>query len=170
MNSTEFKQKLSELSEKRSSIVDKIKAAVSEMQAAVRKHDDRILKWGCMEGYSFQDYDWNFDGVYFGDSVNYTFDLILGEDAKEIHKNIGLYSQADEDYYLIDGELSELEAAVAVEINEFINDLGRWEDPEVLLGLCSLFVTDIILGTGASVPIQEFITWWEEEENVSKNV
>lgn len=166
MNSTEFKQKLSELSEKRSSIVDKIKAAVSEMQAAVYKQDDRIIKYGCEKGYSFQDYDWNLNEVYFGDSVKYTFHQILGEDAKEISEKVEAYSQVDEEYYAIDCDISELEEEVVVELSEFIRGLDRWEDPEVSLSLHSLLVTDIIIGTGASVPIQEFITWLEEKESI----
>lgn len=164
MTPTELKSRLFELTEKRNICSDKLKLAIHEIREEVKKQDGDILAWGCKNGYSFQDYDWKVSGIRFGDSVEYTFYKVLGEVAKNIYSKIDNYRSVEEDYSEVENCLAELEVTFSKELDEFIKSLERWEDPEVLLGFCSLFVTDLPTGTGASVPIQDFITWLEEKE------
>lgn len=164
MTPTELKSRLSELAEKRNTCSDKFKFAIREIREEVKKQDGNILAWGCKKGYSFQDYDWKVSGIRFGDSVEYTFYQVLGEAAIGIYSKIHIYRSVEEDYYEVKNCLTELEVTFAKELDEFVKSLERWEDPEVLLGFCSLFVTDLPSGTGASVPIQDFITWLEERK------
>lgn len=170
MTPSELKSRLSELTEKRNIYSDKLKFAIHEIREEVKKQDGDILAWGCKNGYSFQDYDWKVSGIRFGDSVEYTFYQVLGEAANGIYSKVDIYWDLCEEYVEVEDILLDLEKTFSKELDEFVRSLDRWEDPEVMLGFCSLFITDLPAGTGASVPIQDFITWLEERKNVTSRV
>ena len=164
MTPTEFKSRLESLEQRRSTYPDKLKFAIAENKEEIRKHDDAILKWGINRGYTFQDYDWSESGVRFGDSVEYDFYTVLGQDAAELYNKFDQYDRVNNEYWEIELELKELESEFAGRMEEYARSLGCWEDPEVSLCFNSLFITDVPSGTGGTMPIQGFLTWLEKND------